>query len=133
MSIALGDLGMFDHLGTEEVPMLVETRKYNWGDTQSYGLVVHHPDFLTSQEGAANTPSSLPRVSDEGVDALLQSWKRRALGSDSNSALMTAEFVEPIHGQKIQAAFASVTVPGREKDVGETGWFIVMHPRKQAD
>lgn len=130
MSIAVGDLGMFDHLGTEEVPMLVETRKYNWGDTQSYGLVVHHPDFMRNQSGGTNTPDSLPRVSDESVDAMIQSWKRMASGSGGNSALITGDFVEPIQSQKLEAAFASVIVPGRENEVRETGWFIVMHPRK---
>jgi hypothetical protein len=132
MSIALGDLGMFDHLGSEEVPMLVESRKYNWGDTQSYGLVVHHPDFLMNQDGDTETPASLPRVPFESVDALIDRWKRRASSSLGNSALITADFVEPIQNRKIEASFASVIVPGREKEVGETGWFIVMHPRKSA-
>jgi hypothetical protein len=129
MAIAVGDLGMFDHLGSEEVPMLVETRKYNWGETQSYGLVVHHPDFLTSQSDEADPSAAMPRVLNESVDALIKSWKRRAAITGDNSALITADFVEPINSQELEAAFANVIVPGREKEVSDTGWFIVMHPR----
>ncbi|MCA9067402.1 MAG: serine/threonine protein kinase [Planctomycetaceae bacterium] len=130
MSISVGDLGMFDHLGGEEVPMLVESRKYNWGDTQSYGLVVHHPDFYENQPEGSETPDSLPRVSNETVDTLIRSWKRHNTLSGEQSALIYSDFVEPMHSQKIEAAFSRVVVPGREQEVRETGWFIVMHPRK---
>lgn len=133
MSISVGDLGMFEHLGDEEVPMLVESRKYNWEETQSYGLVVHHPDFFVNQPEGADKPSSLPRVSVDSVDTLVRSWKRNASASGDRSALILSEFVEPMQSQKTEAAFANVVVPGREREVSETGWFIVMHPRHTED
>ena len=134
MAIAVGDLGMFDQLGNEAVPMLVETRNYSWDGEQSYGLVVQHPDFQTHQADAMGTAIPLPRVAMETTDKLVAEWKRNITRQAAKeSSLLMADFVEPMSHRKTEAAFAKVMVPGRDNEVNDTGWFIVLHPRPSSE
>ena len=132
MAISVGDLGMFDQLGDDEVPMLVETRKYEWEDGQSYGIVVHHPDYDTGNARLDVEPYSLPRVDKQTVDTLVETWRRTASADRQTTSIVKQDFVDPVGGNVTEAAFASVTVPWRDLDVRDTGWFIVLHPRQSA-
>lgn len=131
MAISVGDLGMFNQLGHEEVPMLVETRKYGWGDGQSYGIVVHHPDFRAAGRiGIGGQPDSLPRLDSRMVDSLIANWRREADDQEEPTSLVMPDFVDPIGGTPTEAAYASVRIPCREAAIRETGWLIILHTRR---
>ncbi|MCA9078761.1 MAG: serine/threonine protein kinase [Planctomycetaceae bacterium] len=134
MTMLVGDLGMFDYLGADEVPMLVETRKYDWGERSSFGVVVHHPDAKSGvapvTEGA---DTSLPVVEESHLNDLLSRWERTRRSDEVVSALSVADFIDPINGNTTEAAFAPVTVKGRPVNERDTGWFVILHPRRDKD
>jgi eukaryotic-like serine/threonine-protein kinase len=133
MAISVGDLGMFRQLGHEEVPMLVETRKYGWGEEQSYGIVVHHPDFRSGRTGSGGKSASLPRLEATTVDTLIDRWRQEVDHQQESTALVLRDFVDPIGGGKAEAAFASVAIPWREAEIRNTGWMIILHTRRATD
>lgn len=131
MTMLVGDLGMFDYLGAEEVPMLVETRKYDWGDHSSFGVVVHHPDAKASAASAGESVGeNLPVVEQLHLNDLLARWDRSRPNDEVSSALSVTDFIDPINGETTEAAFAPVMVKGRPVHERDTGWFVILHPRR---
>ena len=131
LTMNVGDLGMFDHLGAEETPMLVEARKYDWGDRNSYGVVVHHPDdpadpALTGDAAAA----SLPTVEQATLDRVVALSKQHRRSDDGQIARSLTGFVDPLHGEVTEAAFAPVSVLGRPEENRSTGWFVILSSRQ---
>lgn len=132
MAISVGDLGMFDQLGQEEVPMLVETRKYAWGDGQSYGIVVHHPDYRMRRSASRSEPGPLPRLDAALIDRMTTRWRREGDLQGQQTSLVMPDFIDPLGGGTTEAAYASVTVPWRDSQIRETGWLIILHTRRPA-
>ena len=134
LTMYVGDLGMFDHLGAEETPMLVEARKYDWGDRSSYGVVVHHSDDQTNPELTGKAAAaSLPTVDAETLDRIIALSKQHHRKDDGQTTRSLTSFIDPLHGEVTEAAFAPVTVLGRPEEDRSTGWFVILSSRQNAD
>jgi hypothetical protein len=111
MAIGVGQVGMFSELSQKEVPMLVESRKYDVGGIQATGLIADHPNL----EAADVTASKIPQVSPEEL-------------LDLRGTKLIENFKDPLSNYYGEAVAAPVMISGRAAEPIPSGWVVIIHP-----
>lgn len=115
MTMAVGDLGLFQDLGENQIPILVEARDTGAGNEDFIGIIADHPKLAVRDVADGSIPRL--RMSDTGKHF-----------REIRSTHWMPDFHDPIDEYRGEAVAVPIYIPGRPHPVDKSGWFIILRP-----
>ena len=116
LPVELGDFALGSHA------LVADTRRDQLN--QRAGLLLHHPRLRTLSKN-----DELPYLSNQDLDRSFALRQDRKLATGLSGWTRTNvfdDFIDPIGGQPRLAAIEPVVVRGRNREIGDSGWVVIV-------